>query len=67
MTAAFDGALTSSGTSPSGPLGHLPLQGEDLWVRARALTRLAAELMERARGVRASPGCVSSKYRFDEA
>ncbi|PVM81131.1 hypothetical protein DDF67_25210, partial [Caulobacter endophyticus] len=42
-----EGALTSSVTSPSGPSGHLPLQGEDLWVRARALTRQAAELMER--------------------
>ncbi|PVM90108.1 hypothetical protein DDF67_10900 [Caulobacter endophyticus] len=33
MTAPSAASSTSAGSSPSGPSGHLPLQGEDLEMR----------------------------------
>ena len=49
------------------PHPEAPAQRASKDARLSRLTRRTAELMERARGVRASPGCVSFKYRFDEA
>ncbi|PVM94056.1 hypothetical protein DDF67_00830 [Caulobacter endophyticus] len=44
-----EGALISSVTSPSGPSGHLPLQGEDLG-RATSASRAIAQSLWRGRG-----------------
>ena len=55
-------------TAPHRPSAASPRGGGSLGAGAALRPRaFAAMVMERVRGVRASPGCVSFKYRFDEA
>ncbi|PVM92953.1 hypothetical protein DDF67_04515 [Caulobacter endophyticus] len=66
MLAAAADVLSASGTSPSGPSGHLPLQGEDLWARLRSLPRDGALVRggaERPGGARRPCVCLAFRLR----